>query len=391
MEDHRFLSQDDFEKRLVTFRLHADELVRQAVALRGVVELWLGDDVPGRYRKELEAGFLEDPGNYLNPDRRIRGFSLVAEDLAQSLSELDSQADTLTGQERQLASAHGALKELTEEINALTLAVEDTLQGKKSTLSRVTGLTKEISARTQNLKRRQESLSGAIQEAVRTMENKDQELLAVLEQMKPGVFFGDRHLEQLKELLKTQEELIRLLGDLERSQFPETGNPENRAGVHKRVPAYLQNLSEAAQETAQDLSRMHQGLRSLKSGPWEEQWDQVVATMAPCRRTLEELKKNLKTHEETVNSLGPGSVGDSEADGPWDSLQALNEKITLLALRASLNTFHKGKTPEDLIKVMEEIRGLSAQVNQILVPFAEGRTPPMFLRRRRLPRSPIER
>ena len=54
----------------------------------------------------------------------------------------------------------------------------------------------------------------------------------------------------------------------------------------------------------------------------------------------------------------------------------MNEKITLLALRASLNTFHKGKTPEDLIKVMEEIRGLSAQVNQILLPFAEGRKPP---------------
>ena len=377
MEDPRFLFQDDFEKRLITFRLHADELVRQAVALRGVVELWLGGDVPGSYRKELEAGFLEDPGNYLNPERRIRDFSLVAEDLARSLSELDSQADTLTGQERQLASAHGALKELTEEINALTLAVEDTLQGKKATLSRVTGLTKEISARTQNLKRRQESLSGAIQEAVRTMENKDQELLAVLEEMKPGVFFGDRHLEQLKELLKTQEELIRLLGDLERSQFPETGNSENRAGVHKRVPAYLQNLSEAAQETAQDLSRMHQGLRSLKSGTWGEQWDQVVAGIAPCRRTLEELKKNLKKHEETVDSVGPRSAGDSEADGPWDSLQALNEKITLLALRASLNTFHKGKKPEDLIKVMEEIRGLSAQVNQILVPFAEGRTPTM--------------
>ena len=62
-----------------------------------------------------------------------------------------------------------------------------------------------------------------------------------------------------------------------------------------------------------------------------------------------------------------------EADGPWESLFALNEKITLLALRASLNTFHKGKKPEDLIKVMEEIRGLSAQVNQVLGPLAEGR------------------
>ena len=149
----------------------------------------------------------------------------MAEDLTRSLSELDGQADTLAGQERQLASAHGALKELTEEINALTLAVEDTLQGKKATLSRVTGLTREIAARTQNLKRRQESLSGAIQEAVRTMENKDQEMLAVLEEMKPGVFFGDRHLEQLKELLKTQEELIRLLGDLGRSQSPGDWKP----------------------------------------------------------------------------------------------------------------------------------------------------------------------
>jgi len=376
MEDQRFPFQDDFEKRLATLRLRADELVGQAVALRGFVELWLGENVPGSYRKELEMGLLEDPGSLPEPARRIRGFSRVAEDLTRSLSELDGQADTLAGQERQLASAHGALKELTEEINALTLAVEDTLQGKKATLSRVTGLTKEISARTQNLKRRQESLSGAIQEAVRTVESKDQELLAVLEQMKPGVFFGDRHLEQLKELLKTQEELIRLLGDLERSQFSETGNSENRAGVHKRVPAYLQNLSEAAQETAQDLSRMHQGLRSLKSGPWGEQWDQVVAMIAPCRRTLEELKKNLKTHEETVGSVGPRSAGDSEADGPWDSLYGLNEKITLLALRASLNSFHKGKKPEDLIKVMEEIRGLSAQVNQILLPLAEGRKSP---------------
>ena len=201
MEDQRFPFQDDFEKRLATLRLRADELVRQAVALRGFVELWLGENVPGSYRKELETGLLEDPGSYPEPARRIRGFSRVAEDLTRSLSELDGQADTLAGQERQLASAHGALKELTEEINALTLAVEDTLQGKKATLSRVTGLTKEISARTQNLKRRQESLSGAIQEAVRTVESKDQELLAVLEQMKPGFFFGDRHLEQLKELL----------------------------------------------------------------------------------------------------------------------------------------------------------------------------------------------
>ena len=207
------------------------------------------------------------------------------------------------------------------------------------------------------------------------MENKDQELLAVQEQMKPGVFFGDRHLEQLKELLKTQEELIRLAGDLGRSPSPETGNSENREGVHKRAPAYLQNISEAAQETAQDLSRMHQGLRSLKSGPGGEPWDQVVATIAPCRRTLEELKKNLKTQEETDGSAGSRSAGDSGADGPWESLPALNEKITLLALRASLNTFHKGKKPEDLIKVMEEIRSLSAQVNQILLPLAEGRTP----------------
>ena len=88
---------------------------------------------------------------------------------------------------------------------------------------------------------------------------------------------------------------------------------------------------------------------------------------------MEKLKKNLKTQEETDGSVGPRSGGDSEADGPWDSLVALNEKITLLALRASLHTFHQGKKPEDLIKVMEEIRGLSAQVNQILLPFAEGR------------------
>ena len=376
MEDHRFLFQDDFEKRLATLRLRADELVRQAVALQGFVELWLGENGPASYRKGLETGLLEDPGSYLESERQMRGFSRVAEDLTRSLSELDGQADVLAGQERQLASAHEALKALTEEIHALTLAVEDTLQGKKAALSRLTGLTKEISARTQNLRRQQESLSRAIQEAVRTVESKDQELLAVLEPMKPGVFFGERHSEQWKELLKTQEELIRLLGELGRSQSPETGNTESRDGVHKRVPAYLQNLSEAAQETAQDLSRMHQGFRSLQSGPWGEPWDQVVATIAPCRRTLEELKKYLKTPEETDGSAGPRSTGDSEADGPWESLQALNEKITLLALRASLNTFHKGKKPEDLIKVMEEIRGLSAQVNQILLPLAEGRKPP---------------
>ena len=375
MENHRFLFQDDFEKRLATLRLRADELVRQAVALQGFVELWLGENVPAGYRKGLETGLREDPGSSPEPERRMRGFSRVAEDLTRSLSELDGQAETLAGQERQLAGAHEALKELTEEINALTLAVEDTLQGKKAALSRLTGLTKEIAARSQNLKRQQESLSGAIQEAVRTVESKDQELLAVLEPMKPGVFFGDRHSEQLKELLKTQEELIRLLGDRGWSRSPETGNSENRDGVHKRVPVYLQNLSEAAQETAQDLSRMHQGLRSLKSGPWAEPWDQLVATIAPCRRTLEELKKNLKTPEETDGSVGPRPAGDSEADGPWESLRALNEKITLLALRASLNTFHKGKKPEDLIKVMEEIRGLSAQVNQILLPLAEGRKP----------------
>ena len=199
MEDHRFPFQDDFEQRLATLRLRADELVRQAVALQGFVEIWLGENAPGGYRKELETGLLEDPGRYPEPERRIKGFSRVAEDLTRSLSELDGQADTLAGQERQLAGAHGALKELTEEINGLTLAVEDTLQGKKATLSRVTGLTREISARTQNLKRGQESLSGTIQEAVRTMESKDQELLAVLEEMKPGVFFGDRHSEQLKE------------------------------------------------------------------------------------------------------------------------------------------------------------------------------------------------
>lgn len=375
MENHRFLFQDDFEKRLATLRLRADELVRQAVALQGFVELWLGENVPAGYGKELETGLREDPGSSPEPERRMRGFSRVAEDLTRSLSELDGQAETLAGQERQLAGAHEALKELTEEINALTLAVEDTLQGKKAALSRLTGLTKEIAARSQNLKRQQESLSGAIQEAVRTVESKDQELLAVLEPMKPGVFFGDRHSEQLKELLKTQEELIRLLGDWGWSRSPEAGNSENRDGVHKRVPVYLQNLSEAAQETAQDLSRMHQGLRSLKSGPWGEPWDQLVATIAPCRRTLEELKKNLKTPEETDGSAGPRPAGDSEADGPWESLRALNEKITLLALRASLNTFHKGKKPEDLIKVMEEIRGLSAQVNQILLPLAEGGKP----------------
>ena len=135
MEDHRIPFQDDFEKRLATLGLRADELVRQAVALRGFVELWLGDNLPGSYRKEVEADLLEDPGSYPDPEHRIRGFSRVAEDLTRSLSELDGQADTLTGQERQLASAHGALKELTEEINALTLTVEDTLQGKKATLS----------------------------------------------------------------------------------------------------------------------------------------------------------------------------------------------------------------------------------------------------------------
>jgi hypothetical protein len=194
--------------------------------------------------------------------------------------------------------------------------------------------------------------------------------------MKPGVIFGDRHGDQLKELLQTQEELIHLLKDLERSPFQETGNSENRDWVHKRVSSYLQNLSEAAQETAQDLSRLHQGLRSLNSEQEGERWDRVVATIDPCRRTLEELKKNLKTRKEADGAAEPKAAWDLEADGPWDSLYALNEKITLLDLKASLNTFHKGKKPEDLIKVMEEIRGLSAQVNQILLPFAESGTPP---------------
>ena len=372
MEDHRFPFQDDFETRLATLRLRADELVRQAIALRGFVELCLGDTVHDSYRKELESDLPEDP----EPERRKRGFSRVAEDLTRSLSELDGQADTLADQERQLSSAYGSLKEVTEEINGLTLAVEDMLQGKKATLSRVSGLTKEIAARTQNLKRRQESLSGAIQEAVRTMESKDQELLAVLEQMKPGIFSGDRHLGQLKELRQTQEELTRLLVDLGRSQGLETGNFQNLDHVQQRVPAHLQNLSEAAQETAQDLSRLHQGLRSLNAGEGWEQWDRVAAAMAPCRPTLEALKKNLSTRAEIVGSAGPRSAGDSEADGPWDSLHALNEKITLLALRASLNAFQKGKKPEDLIKVMEEIRGLSAQVSQILLPFVEGQKSP---------------
>ncbi len=376
MEDPRFPFQDGFEKRLATLRLRADELVRQAVALRGFVELWLGNSLPGSFRKALETGPPEDPGIFPESARRVRGFSRVAEDLARSLSELDGQADALAGQERQLASSYGALKDLTEEINALRLAVEDTLQGRKAILTRVTGLTREIAARTQNLKRRQESLSGTVQEAVRTMENKDQELLAVLEQMNPGFFFGDHHQEQLKELLKTQEDLARLLGELGRSHSPETGNAENRDGFYKRVSAYLQNLSEAAQETAQDLSRMHQGLRALNSGPGGGQWDQVAAAIAPGRRTLEELKQNLKRREETSGSMGTRSGGDSDSHGPWESLLALNEKITLLALKASLNAFHKGKTPEDLIKVMEEIRGLSGQVNQILVPLAEGRKVP---------------
>ncbi len=373
MDDDRFPFQDDFEKRLTTLRFRADELVRQAVALRGFVELWVGENGPGGYRKGLGADLRETGGGFPESERRESGFSQVAEDLTRSLSELDDQAATLAGQERQLASAHGALKEMTEEINALTLAVEDMLQGKKATLSRVTGLTKEISARAQNLKRRQESISAAIQEAVRTLDSREQELLAVLEQMKPGVFFGDRLSEQLKEVLTTQEKLIHLAGDLGRIPSPETGTFSNRDWVPARVPAYLQNLSEAARETAQDLSRMHPGLRSLKSEYEGEPWDRVVAAIAPCRQTLEDLKKHLKRQKETVGSTGPRSAGDLEAEGPWESLYALNEKITLLALRASLNTFHKGKKPEDLIKVMEEIRGLSAQVNQVLAPYAEDR------------------
>ena len=64
MEDHRFPFQDDFEKRLATLRLRADELVRQAVALQGFVELWLGENVPAGYRKGLETGLLEDPGSF---------------------------------------------------------------------------------------------------------------------------------------------------------------------------------------------------------------------------------------------------------------------------------------------------------------------------------------
>ena len=114
MEDQRFPFQDDFEKRLATLRLRADELVGQAVALRGFGQTWLGENVSGSYRKELEVGLLEDPGSHPEPARRIRGFSRVAGDLTRSLSELDGQADTLAGQERQLSSAHGALKELTE-------------------------------------------------------------------------------------------------------------------------------------------------------------------------------------------------------------------------------------------------------------------------------------
>lgn len=373
MENTRLPIPDDFEKRLATLAQRAEELVRQAVALRGFVEHWRGGNVPAGYGQDLESGFLEEPGRFPGIAQGKRIFSRLAEDLASSLSELDEQADTLAGQELSLTNAHGTLKDLTEEINALTLAVEDTLQGKKAALSRVTGLAREIAVRTQNVKRRQESLSGAIQEAVRTMENKDQELLAVLEQMKPGIVFGDRHLGQLKDILQTQDELLRLLGDRGRSRSPEAGTPGNRDGVAKQVPAYLQILSATAQETAQDLSRLHQGLRSITSGPWGEQWDRVVAEIVPCRRTLEELKKNLKEPEGIAGTAGAGSFGGPETEGPWESLSGLNEKITLLALKASLNAFHKGKKPEDLIKVLEEIRDLSAQVNQVLLSSAEGR------------------
>ena len=373
MENTRLPIQDDFEKRLATLAQRAEELVRQAVALRGFVEHWRGGTVPTGYGKDLESGFLEEPGHFPGIEQGKKAFSRLAEDLARSLSELDEQADALAGQERSLTNAHGALKDLTEEINALTLAVEDTLQGKKAALSRVTGLTREIAVRTQNVKRLQESLSGAIQELVRTMENKDQELLAVLEQMKPGIVFGDRHLEDMKNILQTQEELLRLLGDPGRIRFPEAGAPENRDGYATRVPAYLQTLSTTAQETAQDLSRLHQGLRSITSGPWGEQWDRVVAEIAPCRQTLEELTPNLKAPERTADSTRAGSSGDLETEGLWESLSGLNEKITLLALKASLNAFHKGKKPEDLIKVLEEIRDLSAQMNHVLLSGAEGR------------------
>ena len=299
----------------------------------------------------------------------------MAEDLARSLSELDEQAETLAGQERSLAGAHGLLKDLTEEINGLTLAVEDTLQGKKATLSRVTGLTKEIASRTKNLKSRQESLSGAVQEAVRTLENKDQELLALLEEMKPGVVFGDRTLGQFQDILRTQDEIIRLLGDTGRDRPPQSGYPDTRDGVPQTLPSYLQALSVAAQETALDLSRLHQGLRSLNSGPWGKQWDRVVSEIAPCRWTVEDLNKDLSAPKECPASSAVGSVEDLEAEGPWKTLSTLNEKITLLALKASLNAFRKGKTTEDLVSVLEEIRELSAQANQVLLSLAEGRQP----------------
>ena len=62
MEDHRFPFQDDFEKRLATLRLRADDAGSASRRPAGGRRTLAGGDVPGISRKELEAGFLEDPG-----------------------------------------------------------------------------------------------------------------------------------------------------------------------------------------------------------------------------------------------------------------------------------------------------------------------------------------
>ena len=204
MNDHANRGRGDFSQRMNQVRREAEQLLRQA---REIKEQMGGLWGPSGRPAGAAPGSSDRPGERGEGLYRPAGFPYQFETLGRSFAELEACTQKIAGRDEELKKSLRDLEVRSEEIAGVAASLGETLGVKTASLARLGVWVREISAGRRILKRDQEELSGAVNETIGLLEQRELGRRLLFDLAQTTLIQGEKKRDHLEEILTNQKAL----------------------------------------------------------------------------------------------------------------------------------------------------------------------------------------
>lgn len=368
MNDHANRGRGDFSQRINQVRREAEQLLRQ---VREIQEQMGGLWGPSGRPAVAAPGSSDRPRARGEGLYRPAGFPYQFETLGRSFAELEAWTQKIAGRDEELNKSLRDLEVRSEEIAGVAASLGETLGVKTASLARLGVLVREIAAGRRILKRDQEELSGAVNETISLLEQREQGRRLLFDLAKTTLIQGEKKRDHLEEILTNQKALAEHLEDcgkwLERTLVLYEGG---QAGFTK-VSGCLWERSTEFQELVEELNRFHDGLQGLEKLNPDSYLQEMAGAIRALGQGVDKRRETGAVPQEVPEAqTGPAPL-TPELAGLLDTVNSLNEQMNLLSLNAFIASVQGGRKPEELAEVFGDIRVISDRLKMEVHQYRE--------------------